>query len=439
MRLLATLGAVAAFTALTSCGGSRPPEIKACAEGARASTATESPSPPEPFVGVLRAAAESTATLARLDPLSLRPVSRHVEVDEYHNAWSLSPDGAQLALGVSSGESVLSPSQALRARIGIYIVDLTTMKLVREVQTGVAAEALAWLGRRRLVAALQRGGTILVDPRTGRIMRRWRGFSFPDASAPTRHGLVLLFPQLRSSAPNLPLTRVSGAVRLAVVDARGRLRSVTLKHIPLAVHASKGISYEDRAGLAVDSARARAYVVAAKAPVAEVDLRTLRVSYHLELAGSEGKEALPARQRRALWLEGGQIAVFGRDLAVADGGKLTATPAGVTLIDTHDWSACRLDEGASQAASAAGRLLTYGPGPPVSGDQPGVGLRAYAVGRGEPLHLFGGERIWDVKVAAHDAYVRTATAVHVVDVRSGKVLATIARPLELLDVISGTS
>jgi hypothetical protein len=442
MRLFALLGTfAAAVVVLSSCGGSGPPQIKACAEGRRIPPASASPAPREPFVGVLRAAADSSVVLARLEPLSLRPVSRQVEVGEYHDAWGLSPDRAWLALGVSSGESVLSPAQRLRARIGIYIVDFKAMKLVREVQTGVAAEALAWLARRRLVAALQRGGTVLVDPFTGRIMRRWPGFSFPDASAPTRQGLVMLLPQLRNSAANMPLTRVSGPARLAVVDALGHLRSVTLTRIRLAVHASNGFSNEDRAGLAVDSARARAYVVAADAPVAEVDLRTMHVSYHRVPAGTaaERNDALPAMQRQALWLGNGEVAVFGRDLINADGGKLSATPAGVTLINTHDWSACRLDERASRTALVGGRLLTYGPGPPVSRDEPGIGLRAYAVGRVETFHLFDREQVWDVKVVADDAYVRTATAIHIVDVKSGKVVATIARPLELADVISGTS
>jgi hypothetical protein len=426
MRLL-VVSAVAAM-ALTSCGGTDPPEIDACADGESAPTPPAAPAPREPFMGILHATANSPAVLARFDPLSLSPVSRQVEVGEYHDAWSLSPDGSQLALA-RGGQG-----------IGIAIVDLASMKLVRQAHTGIAAEALAWLAPHRLVAGLQRGGTVIVDPRTGRIMRRWPGFSFPDAAVPTRGGLVMLLPRLRRSASHLPLTRVAGAPRLAVVEARGRLRSVTLERIRLAVGSSGGVYYEDRAGLAVDRARARAYVAAAGAPVAEVDLRTMRVSYHLELPGPdvEGKDA-PARQRHALWLAGGRIAVFGRELAGADGRNLTAKPAGVTLIDTNDWSACMLDQRASRAAVAADRLLIYGPGPPVSRDDAGVGLRGYVVGRGEAFRLFEGEQVWNVEVAADHAYVQTANAVHVVGLRSGKVFATIARPLEVADVITGTS
>ena len=72
--------------------------------------------------------------LARFDPLSLRPVSRQVPIAEYHDAWALSPDGSRVALGMSA------PGR--EGRIGILVVDLETMKVVRGIETGVAAEGL---------------------------------------------------------------------------------------------------------------------------------------------------------------------------------------------------------------------------------------------------------------------------------------------------------
>lgn len=427
MRLLALLSiSAAAVFGLASCGESGPPELEACADTSSAPIRS-APGARQPLLGVLYATPNAPAVLARLDPLSLKPVSRQVEIGEYHPAWSLSPDGSQLALA-RGGQG-----------IGIEIVELKAMKLVRDVHTGIAAEALGWLAPRRLVAGLQRGGTVLVDPVTGRIRRRWPGFSFPDESARLPDALVMLLPQLRKSSPNLPLTRVAGAPRLAVVDRQGRLRSVTLKRIRLDARFANGVYYEDRAALAVDPARARAYIFAADAPVTEVDLRTMRVSYHRELAGPEieGKNA-PARQRHALWLGGGKIAVFGRDLSAAKG-KLAATPAGVTLIDTRDWSACTLDARASGAAFAVGRVLTYGPGSAVSRDEAGVGFRAFTVGGAEAFHLFDGQQVWDVETASGRAYVRSPDAVHVVDVRTGKAVGKITPPPELADVIGGSA
>src|SRR5712691_99188 len=213
MRRIVLLSAVLAGVVgcLASAGASlRPLEAQAAAPYGTASPV------PEPFLGVVYPGpntGNTPAILARLDPLSLRPVSPKVEMGEYHAAWSLSPDASQLALGVSSGESVLTPSRRLGLRIGIYIVDLGRMQLVQEIQTGIAAEAVGWLARRRLVAGLQRGGTVVIDPVTGRILRRWPRFSFPDLSARVGDALVMLF-------PDLPFTTVASAKpRLAFVNA----------------------------------------------------------------------------------------------------------------------------------------------------------------------------------------------------------------------------
>lgn len=439
MRRIAVL--TAAVAALVGCLASAGASWRPLEAHAAASSRMATAMPGEPLLGLLQAA-NSSVSLARLNPLSLRPVSRQVELGEYHDAWSLSPDASQLALGVSSGESVLNPSRRLRGRIGIYIVDLGAMKLVKEIETGIAAEALGWLAPRRLVAGLQRGGTVVVDPLTGRILRRWPGFSFPDLSARIGNALVMLF-------PDLPLTTVVSATpRLAVVDAQRRLRSVRLKRIQLSVRSRNGTYYyTDRAGLAVDPARARAYVFAADAPVAQVDLRTMRVSYHRvdplflrpgELQGSEArpKKAVLSRERRALWLGRGNVVVFGRDFVTARGRREALIPAGAVLVNTTKWRWRTLDRSAAGAAFAAGRLVVYRPGwYPAAG----VGLRAYTLTGRRTFYFFKGKRVFDVQVAADFAYVRTPSAVYVVDVRSGKVVNKIMPPRDLVDVIVGSS
>ena len=378
----------------------------------------------QPLLGFLQAANSSVA-LARLDPLSLRPVSRRVEVGEYHQAWSLSPGGAQLAVA-RGGQG-----------IGIDIVDLGTMKLVRQIHTGIAAEALGWLASRRLVAGLQRGGTVLIDPRSGRILRRWPRYSFPDASARVRNALVMLLPRLQQSSPNLPLTRVAGAPRLAVVDTQGRLRSVTLKRVRLGVRSRNGISdyYADRAGLAVDPGQARAYVVAADAPVAEVDLRTMRVSYHrlAPMYLREPKNAVLARERGALWLQNGHLVVFGRDFVTTPGRREAAlVPAGATVVSAANWRWRTLDSRTTGAAILDGRVVVFGPGwYPAAG----VGLRAYTLGGRRVFYLFKGKRVFELQVAAGLAYVRTPSAVAVVDGKSGNVVHRIVPSVDLVDVV----
>ena len=376
---------------------------------------------PKPLLGVLEARRGGPATLARLDPLSLRPVSRRVRIDEYHESWSLSPDGSQVALG-RGGQG-----------IGIEIVDLERLKVVRHVRTGIAAEALGWLAPRRLVAGLQRRGTVVVDPRTGRIARRFAEWSFPIGSVQTRLGLVMLLPELRTSSPGLPPRRVAGAVRLALVDAHGRGRSVTLRRVRLGVRARHGLEYVDHAGLAVDPAQARAYVVAANAPIAAVDLRTMRVSYHrLGPLFAHPAGALLARERIALWLGRSRLLVAGHDIVSTRTRKEALAPAGAAVVDTGAWAWRTLDRRSTGTVLAAGEVLVYGPG---SYPAPGTGLRGYTLRGRRVFGLLAGERVLDVRVAGGRAYVRTSGAVHVVDVRSGTVIHDVVPAVDLVSVI----
>lgn len=198
----------------------------------------------------------------------------------------------------------------------------------------------------------------------------------------------------------------------------------------------EGLSFSDSAGLAVDSGRGRAYVVAADAPAADVDLNTLRVSYHrLEPLFLTPEEPLWARQRSVLSLGGGRVLVFGRDYAAADGKGFASLPAGAALVDTADWSSCVLDANASGAAVTSGRLLVYGPGSPVSRDLRGAGLRAYTTDGRKIFHLLDVQQVFDVQLAAGRAYARTPRAVYVVDVSTGKVVSEIAPPPRLVDAV----
>jgi hypothetical protein len=413
-RRVALLSAAAAVVALLSCVGTAGQPLKASAAA--------------PLLGLLQAP-NSAVSMALLDPLSLGPVSPKVEVGEYHDAWSLSPDRSQLALGVSA------PGR--KGRIGILIIDLRAMRVVRRVETGIAAQALGWLAPRRVVASLQTGGTVLVDPRTGKVLRRWRDFSYPDASARTPRGLVMLFGGTNEALfGGSPVTPPGSIVpRLGVVDARGRLRSVPLERIRLTVRPR--LYSADRAGLAVDRSRARAYVFAANAPAAIVDLRTMRVSYRPVALGPRGgaNRKVLARDRRALWLGDGQVVVLGLDLLRPAGReRFPSIPAGATLVDTANWRTRLLDPMADRAVFAAGLLLTY-----RSRGAARSGLRMYTLDGRRVLSLLDGERVVDVQVARGSAYVRTPSAVYVLDAISRKIVNKIVPPVELVEVIAGSS
>lgn len=382
----------------------------------------------EPLLA-LAALSNTGVVLQRVDPISLEGLSAQIPVGEYHDAWSLSPDRSQLALAVSA------PGR--KSRIGVLIVDVRSMQIVRGIETGIAAGALGWLAPRRLVAALLRGGTVLIDPATGEIIHRWPGFSFLDAASRVPNALAILF----GGAPEIryvdPFGTWQGTVtpRLGLADARGRFRSVPLERVRLSLRSSG--AYTDRAGLAVDPSRAQAFVFAADAPAARVDLRTMRVSYH-RLATSptrgRGKNVL-ARARHALWLGDAHVAVLGHDLLRPAGRQRapSSNPAGVTLIDTATWKARLLDPTADSAVVVSGMLLAY-----RSRGAARDGVRLYTVGGHRVATLLDGERVLDVQVAWDSAYVRTPSALYVLDVPSRTLVNKIVPPVDLVDLI-GTS
>jgi hypothetical protein len=396
--------------------------------GADSTAASAGASARAPLLGVLfpEPHRSTLSVLARFDPLTLDPVSPRVEIGEYHGAWSLSPDRRRLALGISSGVSTLSPPRPIRARVGIIIVDLETMKIVEEVVTGGFADALAWLTPRRLVASAG-GGGVLVDPETGKIVRRRLGLRRPFASVRSVNRVVMLSLGPRRQAES-QRRRGDASVHLSVIGARGHRRTVALDRIRLATRAE---GRWDQPGLAVDSATERAYVVAADAPVAEVDLRTMRTSYHrLDLPhGSRDPRGRPQglvlRSRTATWLGQGRLLVSGRDRFARPGRSELLVPAGATLVSTATWQARTIDTNARGTRFTARRLLAHGR----------TGLRGYTLDGRQTFHLLKSRPIRDVQVAAGLAYVHTPSAVRVVDVERGKLVGNIVPPRDLIDVI----
>jgi hypothetical protein len=340
--------------------------------------------------------------LTRVDPISLEPRSRAVRLGEYHDAWSFSPDGSQLALGMGGpGRDVCGA--------GICIVDLASMKVRTDVEAPIAAEAVAWLTPRRVVGILQSGEAVVADPATGRTLHRLRIADGPQLSPPVslwRNRLVAL---VQSAA---------GAVQLVVVDDAGRVRTAELAEIRLGAEPHLP---PDRAGLAVDPGRDRALVFAAGAPAAEVDLATMQVDYH-PLAGlpdsAAPSDGARSSVRHAVWLGNDRVAVFGED-AAGNPSSVRRLPAGVRVVDTHAWAARTVHPRASRARLVGGRLLVYTQLP--SAQRPaGVGLRVYGLdGKRLVRHHFDDEAL-DVQVAGAFAYARSRRELHVVRVRSGE-------------------
>ena len=192
-----------------------------------------------------------------------------------------------------------------------------------DVQTGVAAEAVAWLTDRTLVAALQRGGIVLIDPVTGEVVGRWAGWAALDGvSTRTRRRFVLLEPGGRTR-------------RLATVDQTGRLRSMSLR-LPLRRRFSKLA----RPALVADPVREHAYVLTGARVVVDVDLKRMRVRRRRlqpRLKQSAARARFPVRD--AVWLGSGRLAVSGQDAVPVPGRPLRPRtyPAGLSTVDTQSW------------------------------------------------------------------------------------------------------
>lgn len=100
-----------------------------------------------------------------------------------------------------------------------------------------------------------------------------------------------------------------------------------------------------------------------------------------------------------------------------------STPAGVTLVDTSDWTTRRIDEGASDIKLADGALLAYGS--LWNGSAwTGIGLRTYSRDGERRFEVFDGEPIFTVQATARYAYPQLENSCRgwVVDLGSGKVL-----------------
>ena len=377
--------------------------------------------PPTSPLGITWASSGGRGLLTRLLPLSLRPRGRPVSVPEYHDAWSFSPDRSQLALAISA--------PAKRGRVGIRIVDGARMRVRKDVVTGIAAEALAWLTPDRLVAVLQSGEVVMVDPPSGEIVQRWDlsdGARFHTVrSARTRHLFVAVLAGYTRPRP----------ARLVVVDREGQLRSTLLGRIHVGERRARNNQVvPELAGVALDASGERAFVVGSKGPLAEIDLRTMQPRYHSlrrRDAGGRSNGRRVGSERRALWLGRGRIAVFGRDWVASGRRGLESVPSGATVVSTDTWTEQQIARRASAARIAAGRLLVYTP--TAAPNEPGAGLGIHTLA-GRPLHHLFARRTLDVEVAGRYAYAIGEHALRVVDVRSGQVVHETTRPAGIAEL-----
>jgi hypothetical protein len=346
--------------------------------------------------------------LVRVDAQTLKPRSKGLALGGHAFAWSFSPDGRRLALGVG--------------RQGVVIVDARRMKRLGRIPTwsgGIAS--LAWVSPRRIVG-WEGAGLFRLDPVARK--RLWSPQSPGDVLKVSRAGnrLVLL------AAP----TQQIGEARLAVVGGNGVVRTVRLDRIRAGTRfESDGMNAERHdPALVIDSGR-RAFVLgAAQEPVAEVDLTSLQVAYHqvsrerplwsrfrnwLEPT-AEAKLPMLGSSRYGIWLGDGRIAVFGFDAVPAGPEKVETKPAGLVVVDTSDWTSRMVDPNVQHAMYAGGTLL--------AGYQQG-GLSGFSPSGDRRYHVFDGDALGVVATFDSRAFVAfDHKPVHVVEAATGDVLGT---------------
>jgi hypothetical protein len=296
---------------------------------------------------------------------------------------------------------------------------------------GGAIGAVAWLAPGRLLAVQEAPGEgqrlLAIDVAARRVVARTTLGGSVLQLAKTGRGLAMLI------AP----ARTIGPARIAIVDAGGKVRFASVgriaagsKLLPTAQHRVEG----RHPGLAVDAHARRAYVVG-DTLVADVDLRSLSVSYH----SLERKRSLLARlwswlepaasaklvsgyDRQASWLGGGLVGVSGTD---TQQGRWR--PIGLIAVDTSTWDVRTIDRGATSFIVDDDLLLAWGAAPnDVAGPPVGIGLKAYDLEGRERFHLFDGQLVWPYPVYGGRAYVSTANEkeLRVVDLATGTVVAT---------------
>jgi hypothetical protein len=343
--------------------------------------------------------------------------------------WTVSPDATQLAIARNDASS-------------LRLVDARRMRVTADMRLdGGAVGALAWLTGRRVLAlqevASERQRLIAVDIAKRRIVaRRALGGSVLRLARAARELLILLAP-----------AQAIGPARIAVADSQGAVRFVRLERI-LAGSKLLGTGSDHRVdsrlpGLAVDPQGRRAFVVD-RSLTAEIDLRSLTVSYHtLERSASFlGRlrnwlePAAQAKQvsghvRSARWLGGDLLAVSGTDT------EQTATqPVGLLVVDTRSWNIRTIERRATSFVVAGDLLLATGSSwDPATSKTTGIGIAAYGFDGQNRFQLFDGESAWVAQVYGGRAHVGISgqeAPLQIVDLAAGRVVGERRPPLPWL-------
>ncbi|HYZ28454.1 MAG TPA: hypothetical protein VE570_05305 [Thermoleophilaceae bacterium] len=206
------------------------------------------------------------------------------------------------------------------------------------------------------------------------------------------------------------------AARLVVIDERLRVRTAALHRI----ETSGGCGW---AGISVDRRGERASVLAGGAPLAEVDLRTMRVAYH------------PLGRWRSLPAGRWTVFTLPHRLLAAARLKGARSPGGVVVIDTRTWRRRLIDGRAGGVRFAGDRLLVFDGGVATARPRRGLGVREYGLDGRPRGRTLPGQRVWDLQIAGRRAYAFGPAGMSTIVIASGRVVATSKASLDRIELL----
>jgi hypothetical protein len=370
------------------------------------------------------------ARLTQLEPLSLEPVGPRIRLRPGGgSASAASPNGRLLALGTGAP--------------GIQVIDVRRMREVAYVRLGGIGWVTHVFWEHGLVFAVVEGdrsaSLVLVDPVGWDVVRRdpLAGMVVGADVGSEGTGQVVLLTAPRRHVGPVTITVAGGKGGDSVVVPEISGGSET-SNIEDGYHARQVIP-----GLAIDQAGKRALIAPAGRTVAEVSLDDLAIRYHtlsqrVSLLGRLRNWLEPAAeakliegpQRKAAWLGNGLVAVTGADYSTvknSDGQPdVHVQAAGLSLLDTSDWTIRKIDEETSDFSLFDSSLLAFGDTSWGDPTQKAIGLSGYDLTGRQLFHVFDGRRVGWIEASGDLAYVSIDERRRIVlDAASGRVLGRV--------------
>lgn len=361
-----------------------------------------------------------------MDSLTLKPFGPRLELASGNVTTAYSPDYGRLALGY--------PEPAK-----LEFVDVRRMKSLGTLDLGVNGwiNYLSWeLGYLFAIVDGEDRAVVTVDPVSRRVLARHRidGVVLGAERGADQQVVVLVAP-----------SKGIGELKLAIVGGKG----MTTTPIPGFVGGWESEQTDDDVttrqrvpALVIDEVGQRALVISGRA-VAEISLNDLAVHEHtlsepVSLLGRLRNWLEPRAHaklvdgpwRNGTWIGDGLLAISGEDYSSEGGQHHRAEPAGISIVDTRDWSVRKIDDDAVEVLRTEHAIVGHG------GYEFG-GVMGYDLGGDKVFELLPKTSVWLQVVggyvyAVHESSKRFT----VIDPALGRVVGT-AKTKEPLTLVEG--